>query len=203
MRVGALKVGSRSGSISVKGVKESLVVRSYNGNVTIETVGGKVDVESANGNISIRDTEGDLRANSAVGSLDIQCIKGRAEINTATGSITIYSVGGDVEATNARGSVSFKGTIRSDGRYKLKSLSGPVEMSIQSDAPGFSAALISYSGEIETAFPIKTEAPIPRDPINRHVKGTYKGGGAQIMLDSFNGGVKLLKAAPNTLKNCK
>ena len=76
-------------------------------------------------------------------------------------------------------------------------------MAIPADAPGFNVALLSYSGQIETAFPIKAEAAIKREPINRVIKGTYKGGGAQITLDSFNGSVRLMKVASGTLKECK
>jgi hypothetical protein len=197
------KISSRGGAISAKDVKGSLVVRTLQGSISANNIGGKVDVESANGSVSIRDAAGDLRANSMVGSLDIHCVKGRADITTASGSITIVGVGGDVDAQTTSGSVTFRGAIHNDGRYRLKSLAGVVEMAIQADAPGFNAALLSYSGQIETAFPIKSEAAIKTEPINRYIKGTYKGGGAQITLDSFNGSVRLVKAASGTLKECK
>ena len=200
---GPVKISSRGGSISAKEVKGNIVIRSFHGSINVNNVSGKVDVESANGSVTVRDAGGDLRANSSVGSLDIHCVKGRAEISTASGSITIVGAGGDVDAQAVGGSVSFRGAIRNDARYRLKSLSGVVEMAIQPDPPGFNAALLSYSGEIETAFPIKAETPIKSEPINRVIKGTYKGGGAQITLDSFNGSVHLAKAASGTLKECK
>jgi hypothetical protein len=201
LRVGPLKVGSRGGTVSVKEVKGNVVLRSYNGNVSVDTVSGKVDVESANGSVTVSKSEGDVRAISAIGDLDLHCVKGRAVVSTASGSITLNGVVGDVDAQAVGGDVSFKGMIRGDGTYRLKTISGSVEMAIQPDAPGFSASLLTYSGEIETAFPLKVDTPI-NSPINRAMKGTYKGGGAQILLDSFSGSATLRKAPANSLKEC-
>jgi DUF4097 and DUF4098 domain-containing protein YvlB len=203
MRVGPLRIGSRGGSVTVKEVKGTLVVRSIHGDVSIDTVSGRVDVESANGEVMVRMAEGDVRANSAVGSLELHCVKGRSELSTASGSIAISDAGGDVDAQAVGGDISFKGLIRNDGAYRLKSLSGDVEMVIQADAPGFRASLLTYSGEIETAFPLKLDSQVRQVPINRSMTGTFKGGGAQITLDSFSGSATLMKAAANTLRECK
>jgi DUF4097 and DUF4098 domain-containing protein YvlB len=202
-RVGPLKIGSRGGDISIKEVKGSAHIRSHNGDVSVDMVTGRVDVETVNGDVSVRMADGGVWANSAVGDLDLNCIKGRIEANASGGSITISGGGGDVDAMAVGGDVSYRGLIRGDGTYRLKSLSGSVEMTIQSDAPGFRASLSTYSGEIETAFPLRMETPNRTEPINRKMIGTYKGGGAQITLDSFSASATLMKAAPNTLKDCK
>ncbi len=115
----------------------------------------------------------------------------------------LAGIGGDVEATSASGSVLFTGPIRADGNYRLKSLSGEIEMAIQPDVPGFNATLITYSGDIETDFPIKVDSPMQGGPINRRVSGKYGKGGAQVTLDSFSGTVKIGKATAAQLKECK
>ncbi len=202
-KVGPLKVLSRGGTITVAGVKGDLVVRSYRGEVMVNGVSGKVDLESSSGDVSVRNADGDVRVNSAVGKVDLRCVKGRAEVSTASGEITLTGMDGDVEASTANGDITFLGRIHEKGRYSLRTISGEIEMSIQADAPGFTAEMKTYSGELETAFPLKVEGPTQQPPVNRYIKGTYKNGSAFVSLDSFGGAVRLIKAAPAQLKECK
>ena len=201
--VGSLKVGSRSGNVTVKNVKGDLLLRNTNGEAVVDTVGGMADVSATNGNLQVRNIGGDLRANSATGDVDIHCAKGRAEISSASGSITMIGVAGDAEATTVSGEVVFKGPIRSNGRYSFKSVSGEVEMLVQPDPPGFTATLLTYSGEIETEFRLKVETPLQRGPINRRLVGRFGEGQTQITLDSFNGGVRLARGNNAQWKECK
>jgi hypothetical protein len=137
------------------------------------------------------------------GDTEVRCAKGRAEISSASGSIMLIGVGGDADASTASGEVIFKGPIRAGGSYRLKSLSGLVSMSLPSDTPGFGVTLTTYSGEIDTGFPIKVESPVQGGPINRRIIGTFGNGQAKLSLDSFSGSVKLIKVSGATLKDCK
>jgi hypothetical protein len=201
--VAALKVGSRSGDITIKDVKGDLLIRSTNGEAVVDTVGGRADVAATNGSLQVRNVAGDVRANSATGDVDIHCAKGRAEVSSASGSITLVGVAGDAEATTVSGEVVFKGMLRSNGRYSFKSVSGQVEMLVQADPPGFTATLVTYSGEIETDFRLKVDTPLQRGPINRRLVGRYGEGQTQVTLDSFSGGVRLAKGSSAQLKECK
>jgi putative adhesin len=202
-RVGSLKVTTRGGEIIAKEIKGDLIARSTHGDMTIENVNGTVDVAATSGNVAVRNAAGDVRANMSAGDIDVHCVKGRAELNSASGSIIIIGATGDVEATTASGDVTFKGAIRANGRYRLKSISGEVGMFIQPDAPGFTATLITYSGDIETAFPLKVETPLQGGPINRRISGRFGNGGTQITLDSFSGAVGLSKGSPAEWRQCK
>jgi hypothetical protein len=201
--VASLKVGSRNGSLNIKDVKGDLLVRSTNGDAVVNSVGGMADVASTNGSLQVRNVAGDVRANSATGNVDIHCAKGRAEVSSASGSITLVGVAGDAEATTVSGEVVFKGMIRANGRYNFKSVSGEVEMMVQSDPPGFTATLVTYNGEVETEFRLKVDTPLQRGPINRRIVGRYGEGQAQIKLDSFNGAVRLAKGNSSQWKECK
>jgi DUF4097 and DUF4098 domain-containing protein YvlB len=201
--VAALKVGSRSGNINIRDVKGDLLVRSANGDAVVDSVGGMADVAATNGSLQVRNVAGDVRANSATGDVDIHCAKGRAEVSSVSGSITLVGVAGDAEATTVSGVVVFKGVIRSNGRYNFKSLSGEVEMLVQGDPPGFTATLVTYSGEVETEFRLKLDTQLQRGPINRRIVGRYGEGQTQIKLDSFNGGVRLAKGNSAQWKGCK
>ena len=164
MRVGPLKVSRRSGDLTARDVKGDLTARSFTGEIVVENVTGLVDVAATNGDLTIHNGGGDVRANSAMGSIEIRCAKGRAEVSSASGSITLTGVGGDADASTASGEVIFTGLLRANGNYRLKSLSGEVLMTIQPDAPGFTATLSTYSGGLDTDFPLKVENPVQRGP---------------------------------------
>lgn len=202
-RVGALKVSRRSGDVTVKEAKGDVTARSFNGDVVVSNVSGLVDVAATNGDLRVNNAGGDVRANSATGDIEVRCAKGRAEVSSASGSITLIGIGGDADASTASGEVIFRGAIRVGGSYRLKSLTGEVAMTIQSDTPGFTATLTTYSGEIETQFPLKVESPVQGGPINRRITGVFGNGQAKLSLDSFSGIVKVLKASAATLKECK
>src|SRR4030095_13253542 len=204
MRVGSVKVSRRSGDISVKEVKGDLTARNFSGDVVVDSVAGVVDVAVTNGDLRIQNTGGDVHANSATGDIDIRCAKGRADVASSSGSITLIGIGGEIEASTASGDVTFRGAIRSGASYRLKSLSGNVSMTIQPDVPGFTATLTTYSGEINTDFPLKVESPgQPGAPLNRRVTGTFGNGQAKLALDSFSGTVRIAKATAAMLKECK
>jgi hypothetical protein len=137
------------------------------------------------------------------GDVSVRCSKGRAEVSSASGTITLVGIAGDAEASTASGEVTFAGLIRAGGNYRLKSLSGSVIMTIQSDAPGFTATLSTYSGGLETEFPLKVESPVQRGAMNRRLTGTFGNGEAKISLDSFSGEVKIAKGTAARLKECK
>ena len=203
LRVGSVKVSRRSGDVTAREVKGDLTARSYNGDVVVENVAGLVDVAATSGDLTIHNAGGDVRANSATGDIEVRCAKGRAEVSSASGSISLVGVGADVDASTASGDVVFRGPIRVGGNYRLKSLSGGVSMTIQPDVAGFTATLTTYSGEIDTAFPLKLESPVPGGPINRRITGTYGNGQAKLALDSFNGTVKIAKGTAAAMKECK
>ena len=203
MRVGPLKVSRRSGDLTARDVKGDLTARSFTGEIVVENVTGLVDVAATNGDLTVHNGGGDVRANSAMGSIEIRCAKGRADVSSASGSITLTGVGGDADASTASGEVIFTGLLRANGNYRLKSLSGEVLMTIQPDAPGFTATLSTYSGGLDTDFPLKVENPVQRGPINRRLTGQFGDGQAKIALDSFSGTVKIAKGTAAALKTCK
>jgi hypothetical protein len=188
-------------------------VKTSSGDVEIENAAGLVDVITASGAIRVRDAGSDVRVLSIGGDVDVQCARGRVDVSTTDGSIKLTGVGGDVDATTTNSEVRFTGAIREDGRYHLKSMSGYVEMTIQANPPGFTAALSSYKGMVSTGFffllklkqsspPDPSDASVP-PPFTRRLTGSYGDGRAQLTLDSFDGVVLLNKGLPGALKDCK
>jgi DUF4097 and DUF4098 domain-containing protein YvlB len=202
-RVGSLQINTQNGETIAREIKGAFIAHAINGEVTVDTVGGRVEVEAAHGEVTVRNAGGDVRVNSSSGEISVRCAKGRVEAISASGSITLVGINGDVEANTGSGEVTFRGPIRADGRYRLKSLSGEVQMVIQENPPGFSATLVTYNGEVETVFPLKLTSPLRGISINRRIAGTYGDGRAQLALDSFNGAVRILKLGTETAKDCK
>ena len=203
-RVGSLEIRTQQGEINAKEIKGAFSARTSHGEITVQTVGGPVEVATTHGEVTVLNAAGDVRVNSSSSEINIRCAKGRVEAQTASGSIALSGIGGDVEASTASGEIAFKGPIRPDGRYRLKSLSGEVEMAIQDSPPGFTATLVTYNGEIETVFRLKIGPPMSGGPINRRITGVYGDGQAQLALDSFNGAVRIVKMGADAAKQqCK
>jgi len=200
--VGPLRIKTRNGDVTVRGVKGDLAVSAFSGDIQASNVTGSVEGSSLSGGLTIQNAGGDVAVSSTSGDVSVHCARGRAELSTVSGTVDMTGIGGDVEAQSTSGEVIFKGQMRAGGRYRLKSLSGEAVMYIQADPPGFTASLTTYSGELETDFPLKLESPL-QGPINRKMVGRFGDGLAQITLDSFSGGARIVKGTAATLKECK
>ena len=202
LRVGSLKAASRAGEIEARNIKGEVTAKTFQGGIIVSDVAGRVDVSATNGDIEVRNAAGDVRATSASGDIGVHCAKGRAEVSSASGSLTLVGIGGDAEASTASGDVAFKSAIRTGGTYRMRSISGEVEMTVQPDPPGFTATMITYSGEIDTAFPLKLDSGLPAGAKNKQVTGRYGDGQARITLDSFSGTARIVKGTAAAMKEC-
>jgi DUF4097 and DUF4098 domain-containing protein YvlB len=146
---------------------------------------------------------GDVRVLSLSGEVEVECVTGRVNVNNTSGSVALARVGGDADATTVSGGIRFEGALRADGRYHLKSMSGEVEMSLAPNPPGFTALLSSYRGQIEDGFSLKKALKSSPNAVNNRVLGRYGNGQAQVTLDSFDGRVKLVRAAAGAAQDCK
>jgi hypothetical protein len=202
-RVGSLSLDWQRGDITVNDVKGRCLVKVFNGEIRIENVAGLVEASSISGELRIINAGENVKAYATSGEIYIQCVQGRVNANAVSGSIELMGVKGSVDCETVSGEINFKGPIRADGVYRMKSMNGEVTMQVQSDVPGFTVTLMTFNGEIETAFPIKVDSAIQQNEINRRIIGRYGNGQAKISLDSFNAGVRIVKAAAADLKNCK
>ncbi|MCA1849488.1 MAG: DUF4097 domain-containing protein, partial [Acidobacteria bacterium] len=194
-------LGSRS-NITLKDVGAA-EVRTRDGKVEIDDAGGFVDVVTTSGPVRVRHAKADVRVLSISGDVELECVRGRVSVDSASGPVRLANVHGDVDASTSNGDVSFAGAIREDGRYHLKSMSGAVEMAVWEKPPGFTASLSSYRGTISNDFQLKIkESAQHQGDVNRRIVGSYGSGRAQISLDTFDGRVKLGKAASEAVKDC-
>jgi DUF4097 and DUF4098 domain-containing protein YvlB len=198
---GPVNISSSSSNVKISRVG-ALEVRARSGDVTVEDVGGLAYVIASSGDIVVRRAQGDVRAVTINGDIDIQCVRGRVDVSTARGSIKLGGISGDVDATTTSSDITYTGLIRDNGRYRLKSVEGGVSMAVPENAPGFTAMLSSYNGEVKTDFPIKTQTAEPATQVNRRVEARTGNGQAQITLDSFSQPVRLTRLAPGATVGC-
>lgn len=200
-RYAIVTVSNVSGDVEIVDLEGAVNIGSTSGNILVANV-GSVDIKSQSGNIDVKSVNGNVCASAISGNVKVNCAKGRVDVNSVSSAIKLSGIGGDVEATTTSGEVFYLGNVRPGGRYRLKAMSGEVIMAIQSESPGFTATLSSYSGDIETDFPLTLESPIGSSPVQRRITGRYGDGNVQIQLDSFNGTVKLSRSTDKT-RNCQ
>jgi hypothetical protein len=219
----AITVSGEKSAITLRQVG-SAEVRTRSGDVEVDGSDGLVDVITTSGAILVKNAKTDVRALSLSGRIEIQCARGRVDVSNTDGPIALIGIGGDATATSTNSNVLFSGSIRADGRYYLKSMSGSVEMEAPANGPGFTVTLSSYRGGVETDFSLKTNQSAtnqgnrnnsansinpssPNNPANKTINhrliGRYGNGQAQVTLDSFDGTVKLRRLAAGSAKECR
>jgi DUF4097 and DUF4098 domain-containing protein YvlB len=189
---GAAFVDANSGNVTARGVKGDLTIKAGSGDARVESVGGSVDATLASGNLTLKSAGGNVRVAAISGDV---AIDGAAsvDIENASGNITLTRVTGDCDAKTASGDVLFTGEISPEHSYKFQSMSGEAIMRLCGNVPGFTVTLRSYSGEIETDFPLKVDRP---DVVSRGLTGRYEDGRTQIQIEAFSGSAKILKCQP-------
>jgi DUF4097 and DUF4098 domain-containing protein YvlB len=197
---GAVTLAVHSGDVGLRRVKGNIRVKLTSGDLSIEESGALVDAEMASGDVTVRNAGADVRIKTLSSDILIECARRDVQVNSASGTLMLRAIGRDVDAETVSGDVSLEGTIRPEGRYRLKTLSGNTSMLLPPDPPGFTATLVAYSGELINEFQLKIQTPAGR--IDKKMIGTYGDGRAQITLDTFNGSVRLGKG-PAASNQCK
>ncbi len=189
---GPVNITSSSSDIKVSHVG-ALEVHARSGSVTVEDVTGLAYVSASSGDITVRRASGDVRAVSINGDMNIECVRGRVDVANARGAIKLAGISGDVDATTTSSNITYTGAISNNGRYRLKSVEGEVNMSVPDSSPGFTAFISSYNGAVQTDFTVKDGAQQQGTPVNHRVEARHGNGQAQITLDSFNQPVRLTR----------
>ena len=200
---GSAALESDNGGLRVKDVKGNVLAKMRSGDFKGENISGLINLAITSGSVRAVNIGGDAKVIAISSDIDIKCLTGSAELATISGSITLAGIGGNVSASSTSGDVTLAGNLLPKFRYKLKSVSGDVSLLIPPDTGGFTATLSSYSGEIETDFPLKLDSSIERGPVNRRVIGHFGDGQADVGLDSFSGTAKIAKLTPGRITPCK
>jgi Putative adhesin len=206
-----VQVSGMETPISVSGGQSSVIlkrvgavaVRTRSGNVEVEDATGTVVIGTTSGAVRVHNVKGPVRVVSISGPIEIKCSRGRTQVANTEAPIELINVDGEVDAVATNSSVRFTGTLREDGRYDLKSMSGRVEMILPVNTHGFDATLTSYRGVIESDFNMNVNSPASDGPQQRRLIRHPGNGRARIALDSFDGFVRLTRVVPDSIPGCK
>lgn len=188
--------------------RASLKVHAVSGNVDVLGIGGYGDIDVVSGNIMVsrpragvqgKAVSGVVEVEDASGDLDLATVSGRIYVRGARGSVEAKTTSGGIElidvseARNVRakalsGNISFRGKVSPGGRYSLEVHSGSISLILPADA-GFELEAETFSGGVESEFPIQVIGKISR----KELRGTVGGGGASVRLKAFSGNIRLRK----------
>ncbi len=187
---GRVEARSTSGQLHIVDAAGDVIAGSTSDTVRVEEARGRVTVNTTSGSIIIRQAEEGALANTISGTVEISHTRGRIEATSISGGITLQSVESrEVRAKSLSGSISFQGRVYEDGRYDFEGFSGTVALRLPASS-NFTLSAQSYSGEIETEFPIQLDrtATVGRP---RRIQGVHGSGGAQISVKAFSGSIRL------------
>jgi DUF4097 and DUF4098 domain-containing protein YvlB len=146
--------------------------------ITVPRTANLEDIRLVNGGLSIVGVAGDVKASAVNGDISAEGLTGQADLSTVNGKLDA----GFFRICDAR-SIS------------LKSINGPITLSLPSDAKA-SVDARNYSGGIRSSFgrPLR-----PAGTGGHSLRTNIKGGGTRIRLHNVNGGI--LITAPGRRPN--
>jgi Toastrack DUF4097 len=136
--------------------------------ITVPRTANLEAVRLVNGGLSIRGLQGAIKATSINGDIRAEELEGKADLST---------VNGQVQANFQR--------IRPDNAISLRTVNGPIVLSIPPDA-GAKLIAQNSSGGIQTDFGRREIAER-----GHRFHAILKGGGAEIHLENVNGGISI------------
>jgi hypothetical protein len=200
------RISTKNGNVNINGLLGPLNIKTVNGTIVVTdastaastaATGRLLDIVISNGNIRLLRVANDVRIVAVNSNIRLECVRGSIEIRDTNSQIDVTSPAGNLDINSPNGQVNIYAPAAFSASYRLKTLSGALVVAIPADV-GFSYKLSSYKGRIENEF-------IPTQPHNRTdspMTGKYLSGKAMLDLDTFDGGISLLKR-PAAAIGCK
>ena len=186
--------------LNISGPFSDVDVTGTKSDVKVETVKGDVSVSGGSGYLDLSTVQGDLSVEGAKGRLKLNAVNEGITVARSTGQIEAESVNGDlvlddvqldaVDASTVSGDLWFNGTLKSGGRYQLKSHSGDIDVVVP-EKPSVTVTVSTFSGEFASDF----EVTFTGTRGHRELGFTLGSGASQLDLESFSGDVHLFKSS--------
>jgi DUF4097 and DUF4098 domain-containing protein YvlB len=182
-----------SGSLSVRGVHGEIEGHAQSGDIDVRDAGDRTELETLSGDVKVQGVRGDASVHTLSGDVSVEGARGNVEIETVSGDIELHDVvARQVRTNSTSGDLSFAGAIVNGGRYEFTTHSGELRLQLPSDV-GAQLSLSTFSGEIDSAFPITLKAGehgIGADQAKK-LNFTLGQGTARIIAETFSGDVTL------------
>ncbi|MEO6528041.1 MAG: DUF4097 family beta strand repeat-containing protein [Gemmatimonadaceae bacterium] len=182
-----------SGSVTVRGVRGEIEAHAQSGDINVRDAGEHLELATLSGDITIQGVSGDAAVHSLSGEVTLTGARGNVEIETVSGDIQLRDIESRQIRTNSTsGDLTFVGTIVNGGRYEFTTHSGELKLQLPANV-GAQLSLSTFSGEIDSAFPITLKAGehgIGADQAKK-LNFTIGQGTARIIAETFSGDVTL------------
>ena len=182
-----------SGSLKVSGVHGEVEAHAQSGDVDVRDAGETLDVETLSGDITIQGVRGASSVHTLSGDVTLSGARGDVEIETVSGDIELRDVvAKQIRTHSTSGDLDFGGTIVSAGRYEFSTHSGELHLTLPASV-GAQLSLSTFSGEIDTAFPITLTPGTQGIGASQAKKLNFSlgQGSARIIAETFSGDVTL------------
>jgi Putative adhesin len=182
---GPVEAVSISGSVRAQDIARDTKLSSKSGELQVQNCGGDVTAQSVSGTVTVTNAKGDVTAQSISGNVTVGRPGGRVDSDSSNGSIQIHGANNDVKAHTASGRVDVGGNPSGNSYWDLKTRSGPVNISVPSDA-NFHLSSNAVSGQI------RTEVPIVIEEQDKHSLRARMGtGGGRVEVHTVSGSIDL------------
>ena len=182
-----------SGSLRVTGVKGEIDAHAQSGDVDVRDAGDDVEVETLSGDVTIQGASGAVNVHTVSGDISLTGGRGTVEMETVSGDIDLRDVvSSQVRTNSTSGDLTFAGAIVNAGRYQFETHSGELRLELPANV-GAELSLSTFSGEIDSAFPITLTPGAHGIGASQAKKLTFSlgQGSARIIAETFSGDVTL------------
>ena len=182
-----------SGSLQVSGVRGDVEAHAQSGDIQVRDAGDNLEVQTLSGDVSVAGVRGSANVQSVSGDVTLSGARGDVEVETVSGDIVLRDVVSKQIRTNTTsGDLEFGGTIVDAGRYEFTTHSGELRLALPTDV-GAQLSLSTFSGEIESAFPITLTPGAHGIGVSQAKKLNFSlgRGSARIIAETFSGDVTI------------
>jgi len=192
-----LTASTWSGSLIVHGVHGEIEAHAQSGDIEVRDAGDRLEVETLSGDVDVQGVRGDVAIHTLSGDVTLERAAAGVEVETVSGDIDLGSTTSRQVRTNSTsGDLTFSGTVVDGGRYEFQTHSGELRLELP-DNVGAQLTLSTFSGEIESAFPITLIAGDHGIGSAQAKKMNFSlgKGTARIIAETFSGDVTLSSTA--------
>jgi DUF4097 and DUF4098 domain-containing protein YvlB len=174
--------------IGIEGAQNEVSAETVNGDIVIKGGSGFVTAKSIRGEIIVEDAKGRIVASSVNEGVRITGASGQISADSNNGDITLTKIDAKiVEVGSVNGNLRYEGTLNNGGQYRLATHNGNITMVVP-ETTNATFTVRTYQGEFSSNLPTKVVGEVRR---GRHTTYTLGSGGAEVELETFNGGVRL------------
>jgi DUF4097 and DUF4098 domain-containing protein YvlB len=192
---------SISGDIRVSNINGDLRADTTSGDLTATAVRRIRQAKTISGDLEITDSDGEeVTGSTTSGSVMARGLKARSvDLQSVSGDVRMIDVESDRSFVRSiSGTIEFSGRLSRNGRYELRTHSGDIRVTPQGTA-GFSIEASTFSGDVRSDYPLTLQGNPPNNSLTgrgrngRTIRATFGDGGAALTLQSFSGGITVVK----------